>query len=65
MKFSKAARAADCQAPEQLPDIGPALAADLRSIGIHHPRDQQGKDAFALHQWWRYTPQRKALFGQI
>lgn len=50
MKSPKAARAADCQALEQLPNIGPALAANLRSIGIHHPRDLHDKDAFALYQ---------------
>ena len=97
MKSPKAAIAADCDALEQLPNIGPALAADLRLIGIHHPRDLNGMDAFALYQrlcaatgqrqdpcvldtfmaatdfmrgaapapWWKYTPHRKALFGQI
>ena len=80
-----------------MPNIGPALAADLRLIGIHHPRDLRDKDALALYQrlcaatgqrqdpcvldtfmaatdfmrgaapapWWKYTPQRKALFGRI
>ena len=97
MKSPKAAIAADCEALEQLPNIGPALAADLRLIGIHHPRDLRDKDALALYQrlcaetgqrqdpcvldtfmaatdfmrgaapapWWKYTPQRKALFGRI
>jgi hypothetical protein len=97
IKAPKAASAADCQALEQLPNIGPAIAADLRSIGIAHPQELRGKDAFALYQqlcaatgqrqdpcvldtflaatdfmagappapWWRYTPQRKRLFGQI
>ena len=97
MKSPKAAIAADCQALEQLPNIGPALAANLRLIGVHHPRDLHDKDAFALYQrlcaatgqrqdpcvldtfmaatdfmrgaapapWWKYTPQRKALFGRI
>ena len=32
-KAVKAARAADCTALEQIPNIGVALAADLRSIG--------------------------------
>jgi hypothetical protein len=97
IKAPKAASAADCKTLEQLPNIGPALAADLRLIGIHEPRDLRGKDAFVLYQklcaatgqrqdpcvldtfmaatdfmrgaqaapWWKYTPQRKALFGQV
>jgi len=96
-KIAKAARAADCTALEQLPNIGPALTADLRLIGIHEPQQLRGEDAFALYQrlcavtnqrhdpcvldtfmaatdfmggapaapWWKYTAQRKALFGQI
>jgi hypothetical protein len=97
IKAPKAASAADCQTLEQLPNVGPALAADLRLIGIRHPRELRGKDAFVLYQklcaatgcrqdpcvldtfmaatdfmagappapWWTYTPQRKALFGQV
>ena len=97
IKSPKAASAAECHALEQLPNIGPALAADLRLIGIGHPAELRGKDAFVLYQklcaatgqrhdpcvldtfmaatdfmrgapaapWWYYTPQRKALFGQV
>jgi hypothetical protein len=97
IKAPKAASAADCTALEQLPNIGPSLAADLRLIGIERPADLRGKDAFVLYQklcaatgqrqdpcvldtfmaatdfmrgapaapWWRYTAQRKALFGQV
>jgi Pathogenicity locus len=97
IKAPKAASAAECQTLEQLPNVGPALAADLRLIGIQHPRELRGKDAFVLYQklcaatgqrqdpcvldtfmaatdfmagaapapWWTYTPQRKALFGQV
>ncbi|HMC15765.1 MAG TPA: helix-hairpin-helix domain-containing protein [Albitalea sp.] len=97
IKAPKAASAADCTALEQLPNIGPSLAADLRLIGIREPRELRGKDAFVLYQklcavtgqrqdpcvldtfmaatdfmrgapaapWWRYTAQRKALFGQV
>jgi hypothetical protein len=97
IKAPKAANAASCTALEQLPNIGPALAADLRLIGIHAPAELRGKDAFVLYQqlcaatgqrqdpcvldtfmaaidfmggapaapWWRYTPHRKALFGQV
>ena len=97
IKSPKAASAAECSELEQLPNIGPALAADLRLIGIMAPKDLRGKDAFVLYQrlcaatgqrqdpcvldtfmaatdfmrgapaapWWQYTPQRKALFGQV
>jgi hypothetical protein len=97
MKPAKAATAAECEALEQLPNIGPALAADLRSIGIVHPRELARRDAFVLYQalcaetgkrqdpcvldtfmaavdfmrgsaptpWWRYTAQRKALYGAV
>ena len=50
IKAPKAASAAECSALEQLPNIGPALAADLRLIGIEHPADLRGKDAFVLYQ---------------
>jgi hypothetical protein len=50
IKAPKAASAADCETLEQLPNIGPALAADLRLIGIRAPRDLRGKDAFVLYQ---------------
>jgi hypothetical protein len=97
IKSPKAASAAECHRLEQLPNVGPSLAADLRLIGIHHPGELCGQDAFALYQklcavtgqrhdpcvldtfmaatdfmrgapaapWWHYTPQRKALFGQV
>src|SRR5215471_925147 len=34
---------------EQVPNIGPSLAADLRSIGVAHPHDLPGKDPYALY----------------
>jgi hypothetical protein len=45
----KARTAAECDTLEQLPNIGPSIAADLRSIGVTHPRDLAGKDALALY----------------
>ena len=97
IKSPKAASAAECETLEQLPNIGPALAADLRLIGIRTPAELRGKDPFVLYQqlcaatgqrqdpcvldtfmaatdfmrgapaapWWKYTPQRKALFGPV
>ena len=35
---------------EQLPNIGPSIAADLRSLGIAHPRELASRDAFVLYQ---------------
>jgi hypothetical protein len=49
VKRPKAACAAECEALEQLPNIGPALADDLRAIGIHHPRELRGQDPLALY----------------
>jgi len=49
IKAPKAASAADCSVLEQLPNIGPSLAADLRSIGIDRPADLRCQDAFALY----------------
>ena len=50
IKSPKAATAQECTALEQLPNIGPALAADLRLIGVRTPADLRGKDAFVLYQ---------------
>jgi len=50
MKAPKATHADECEALEQLPNIGPSLAADLRRIGIRSPRDLRGRDAFVLYQ---------------
>ncbi|MCU0919125.1 MAG: helix-hairpin-helix domain-containing protein [Burkholderiaceae bacterium] len=50
VKAPKAARADDCQALEQLPNIGPTLAADLRRLGIRHPGELRSRDPFQLYQ---------------
>jgi D-alanyl-D-alanine dipeptidase len=50
LKSPKAARADDCQALEQLPNIGPSLAADLRRLGIRHPGELRSRDPFQLYQ---------------
>jgi hypothetical protein len=50
LKSPKAASANDCQRLEQLPNIGPAMAADLRALGIAHPQELASRDAFVLHQ---------------
>jgi hypothetical protein len=93
----KARSAEQCNALEHLPNIGPLLAADLRLIGIAHPRELASRHAFVLYQalcaktgkrqdpcvldtfmaaidfmrgappapWWRYTPQRKTVYGEV
>ncbi len=50
IKAPKARTAAECERLEQLPNIGPSLAADLRRIGIERPVDLHGQDAFALYR---------------
>ncbi len=50
MKSPKAASAGECRTLEQLPNIGPSLAADLRLIGVQAPADLRDLDAFVLYQ---------------
>jgi hypothetical protein len=50
LKPRKARHAAECEQLEQLPNIGQSLAADLRLLGVLHPRELAQKDAFALYQ---------------
>ena len=50
IKSPKAESADACLRLEQLPNIGPSIAADLRSIGIERPCDLRGQDAFALYR---------------
>ena len=45
----KARHAAECERLEQLPNIGPSLAADLRLLGVQHPRELATRDAFVLY----------------
>ena len=46
----KAAVAAECQQLEQLPNIGPSIAADLRLIGVLHPHALAQQDALQLYR---------------
>ena len=50
LKSPKAASPDDCRTLEQLPNIGPALAADLRRLGIRQPDELRTRDAFQLYQ---------------
>ena len=49
LKPLKARRAEECELLEQLPNIGPSLAGDLRSIGIARPADLIASDAYTLY----------------
>lgn len=46
----KARHANECEQLEQLPNIGPSLAGDLRLLGVKHPRELAGHDAFGLYR---------------
>ena len=46
----KATHASDCLALEHIPNIGPSMAADLRLLGIHHPKELSKRDALALYR---------------
>src|ERR1700748_327720 len=50
IKSPKAASPAECAQLEQLPNIGPRVAADLRLIGIQRPSDLSDKDAYTLYR---------------
>jgi len=46
----KARSASECAALEELPNIGPTLARDLRLIGIDRPEALKDKDALQLYR---------------
>lgn len=50
VKAPKARSADTCHRLEDLPNIGPAMAADLRALGIAHPRELAHRNAFVLYQ---------------
>jgi hypothetical protein len=35
---------------EQLRNVGPSIAANLRQVGVRAPRDLRGQDPYALYQ---------------
>ncbi len=44
---------------EEVPNIGPAIAGDLRRVGVATPQDLRGKDPYALYdELNRVTGQR-------
>lgn len=46
----KATRAANAHRFEDIPNIGPAMARDFRTLGLREPKDLIGKDPFRLYQ---------------
>ena len=40
----------DCRELEDLPNIGPKMAADFRLMGITKPKQLKGRDPFALYE---------------
>jgi hypothetical protein len=50
MRVMKARTAAECETLEQLPNVGPAIAADLRALGVVHPSELAARDPFALYR---------------
>lgn len=50
IKAPKARTPDQCLVLEQLPNVGPAMAGDLRLLGIHQPADLCGCDAFGLYR---------------
>ena len=50
LKSPKARTPQECLRLEQLPNIGPSLAADLRLLGIEHPSELARCDAYTLYQ---------------
>jgi hypothetical protein len=55
----KAGAAQDVATLEDIPNVGPAVAADLRRLGITAPADLLGRDPYALYEdLCRITGQR-------
>ncbi len=50
IKSPKAATADDCLTLEQLPNVGPAMAADLRLLHIETPQGLKGRDGLQLYR---------------
>ena len=46
----KAGAAEDAAALEDIPNVGPAVAADLRRLGMTAPADLLGRDPYALYE---------------
>lgn len=47
--MKKAARPRDAHVFEQIPNVGPCTARDLRRLGLHEPRQLRGRNPYALY----------------
>jgi len=47
---ARSAKGANLTVLEDLPNVGPAIAADFRRIGIRTPRALAGRDPYALYE---------------
>ena len=45
----KTVNRAEISALQQIPNIGPSIAADLRRIGVSSPQDLLGRDPYAMY----------------
>jgi hypothetical protein len=53
------ANRSDFSVLEQLPNVGPAIAADLRLLGVARPEQLRGRDPYVLYEeLCRVTKQR-------
>lgn len=50
VKPRKANHPRECESFEQLPNVGPTMAGDLRALGLAHPRELAHRDPFVLYQ---------------
>jgi len=48
--MGKALRAEDVKRWQDIPNIGPAMAADFRALGFEHPGQLAGLDPYALYE---------------
>ncbi|HOO53212.1 MAG TPA: helix-hairpin-helix domain-containing protein [Methanothrix sp.] len=39
-----------CTRLEEIPNIGPSLAEDLRLVGVSHPQDLIGRDPYKMYE---------------
>ena len=46
----KAAKASECKTFQDIPNIGPAMAADFRLMGFKHPSELAGRDPYELYE---------------
>jgi hypothetical protein len=44
---------------EDIPNVGPAIAADLRLIGVEHPDDLAGRDPYDMYEALNETTGRR------